>query len=259
LTDLAALTPLAIAWIVLTIGLAGLVHGALGLGFPIIATPLIAAVTDVKTAVVLVAPPTIAVVIVTVWRLGGFGTALRDFWQMPIWAFVGSLVGTRVFIAIDPAPLTLVLAIGILVYLVMDRFGRGESKQVQAHRRKFGAVFGLIGGFFEGAVNIAAPPLLVYFLALGLAPVALMQALNVCFGVGKVTQVATLLATWNVPWATWAATLPLCVVAVAVLAFGSRVRERVDAATYRGWLKIALGAMAVVLLVQYALRTGGTP
>jgi hypothetical protein len=58
MTSLDALPLIAIAWIVLALAAAGLVHGTLGLGFPLVATPLIALITDIKTAVVLVAPAT---------------------------------------------------------------------------------------------------------------------------------------------------------------------------------------------------------
>ncbi len=253
--DPTALPPLALVWIALAIGLAGLVHGTLGLGFPLVATPLIATVTDVKTAVVLVAPPTLAVVIASILRHPGFAATVREHWQMPVWAFAGSVIGTQIFIAIDPTPLTLLLALGICVYLCMDLFGRGESRLVQTHRRKFGMLFGLAGGLFEGAVNIAVPPLLIYFLALGLGPVAMVQALNLSFGVGKFAQIATLFVSGNVPWAAWAATLPLCAIGLIVQRFGMRVRERIEAATYRRWLKLALAAIALLLFAQYALRT----
>jgi len=137
----------------------------------------------------------------------------------------------------------------------MDLLGRGESRLVQTHRRKFGMLFGLAGGLCEGTVNIAVPPLLIYFPALGLGPVAIVQALNLSFGVGKGTQIATLVVSGNVPWAAWAATLPLCAIGLIVQRFGMRVRERIAAATYRRWLKAALAAIALLLFAQYALRT----
>jgi len=258
MTGLEALPLFAIVWIVLALAAAGLVHGTLGLGFPLIATPLIALITDIKTAVVLVAPATLVVVIAAILIGGPFLQSVREWWRMPIWMVLGSLTGTFVFIRTDAAPLTLLLALSILVYLGLDRIGRGESALMKTHRHPFGAVFGFFSGFFEGAVNIAAPPLLIYFLALGLAPVALVKALNLCFLAGKTTQISTLVATSEVPASVWLATPPLSVVGVATLIVGMRIRSRVDAATYRGWVKLALLAMAAILIVQFALlRIGG--
>ena len=253
MTGLDALPVLAIVWIVLALAAAGLVHGTLGLGFPLVATPLIALISDIKTAVVLVAPVTWVVVVAAIVIGGPFLPTLREWWRMPIWMVLGSLTGTYVFIRTDAAPLTLLLAVAILVYLALDRIGRGESQRMKDHRHPFGAVFGCFSGFFEGAVNIAAPPLLIYFLALGLAPTALVKVLNLCFLTGKTTQISTLLATSAVPASMWVATPLLSAVGVATLIVGMRIRNRVDAATYRGWVKLALLAIALILIVQFVL------
>jgi uncharacterized membrane protein YfcA len=164
---------------------------------------------------------------------------------------LGAYTGTQLFIVIDPAPLTLLLALGILLYLGLDWIGLGDFPMIRRHRHKSGVLFGFLGGLFEGSVNIAAPPLLVYFLSLGLAPVALVKALNLCFFTGKTTQMSTLIATGDIAAAVWLSTIPLCVVGIATSLAGTRIRNRVDAATYRRWLKYALVVMALVLLGQF--------
>lgn len=226
-------------------------HGTLGLGFPLVATPLISLVTGIKTAIVLVVPPTLAVVIAAIVAGGPFLATVREWWRMPFWMLAGAYTGTQLFIVIDAAPLTLLLALGILFYLGLDWIGRGESELIRSHRHKSGILFGFLGGLFEGSVNIAAPPLLIYFLSLGLAPVALVKALNLCFMTGKTTQMSTLIATGDIAPAVWFSTIPLCVVGILTSLAGSRIRNRVDAATYRRWLKYALFAMAFILLGQF--------
>lgn len=69
--DAGALTPLTFAFALFVMALAGFVHGALGLGFPLVATPLLALVTDVKTAIVFTLLPTLASTIISVVRGGG--------------------------------------------------------------------------------------------------------------------------------------------------------------------------------------------
>ena len=68
------LTPAVLAWIVAVMALAGLVQGALGLGLPIVATPLIAFVSDIRTAVIVVLLPCVATVLVSMLR----GVRLAD-------------------------------------------------------------------------------------------------------------------------------------------------------------------------------------
>jgi len=99
---------------------------------------------------------------------------------------------------------------------------------------------------------VAGPMLLVYFMLLGAAPSQIVQTLNLCFSLGKGTQVATLAAAGALSGPTWLAVAGLSVPALAGLAGGMRVRERIDAETYRRWLRKALGVMAILLLLQFA-------
>ena len=241
-----------ILWIIAVLAFAGLVHGALGLGFPIVATPLLALVMDMRSAIILVLLPCIAVVIASIIKSHGLRAVLAEFWPMPIYMFIGAALGTRLFIAYPDAPFALLLAVVLVVYLNLDRLGKAEWPQVKTRRRWFGAVFGLIAGVCEGTANAAAPPLVIYYMALALSPTALVQALNICFITGKTTQFATLVTSGGVTATQWLITLPLAVVAVITLLWGVRIRSNVDAVTYRGWLKRALFAIAVVLLAQYA-------
>jgi len=248
-------------WATVVIAFAGFVQGALGLGFPMVATPLIAFTTDMKTAVIWVLLPCLAAVAANVAKTGALREALAQFWMMPLYMLVGAAIGTRLFIMAPQFPYSLLLAAMILLYLNLDRLGRARWTALETHRGFFAAVFGVAAGMSEGMANIAAPPLLVFYLALGLSPAMLVQALNICFFVGKSTQFATLATVGGVPVVQWLATLPLVLVATVTVLYGMKVRTRLDAATYRRWLKHALFVMALLLLVQYAygLVTTGTP
>ena len=241
----------ALLWITLVMALAGLVHGTLGLGFPLVATPLIAIVTDIKTAIVLVLLPCIAVVAVSILKGGELRSVLRVYWPMPVCAFIGSTIGTHIYLAVDAAPFTLALAIVILVYLNLERLGKTNWPMLRKHRFAFGALFGLISGLCDSTVNVAAPPLIIYFMNLGLQPVIMVKALNICFASGKVTQLANLLYAGNMAVATWLATLPFAGLSIATLLGGMAIRDLIDAATYRAWLKKALFVMALVLVAQF--------
>ncbi len=241
-----------VLWIVMVIAFAALVQGALGLGFPMVATPLIALVTDIRSAVILVLLPCVAAIVANIVKGGPLRPVLAEFWMMPLYALAGAAVGTRLFIAFPAFPFAVLLSIVILVYLNLDRLGRTDWPLIRRHRAWFGALFGVIAGFSEGTANAAAPPLVVYYLALGLTPVVLVQALNICFITGKATQFATLAASGGVGAAQWLATLPLAAVAGISVLYGIHIRSRVVAATYRNWLKYALFSVALILLVQYA-------
>src|SRR5688572_8110262 len=110
------LTPPLIAWIVAVVVLSGVVQGALGLGFPTLATPLIAVVSDTRTAVIIVLLPCLATIVTGIVRSTHFREALAAFWMMPIYMLIGATAGTRLFIAYPEFPYALLLAVVILVY-----------------------------------------------------------------------------------------------------------------------------------------------
>lgn len=239
-------------WIVAVMALAGFVQGALGLGFPIVATPLIALTTDMRSAVILVLLPCLATITANIVKSGSLRAVLAEFWMMPFFMLIGAAIGTQLFIAAPQFPYSLLLAAMMLVYLNLDRFGRTDWPVIRQRKKLFGALFGVAAGLSEGTANVAAPPLIIYYLGLGLTPAALVQALNICFFMGKTTQFATLASAGGVSVTQWLITLPLAVVATITVFHGVRVRNRIDAATYRQWLRRALFVMAVILVGQYA-------
>lgn len=234
--------------------LSGFAHGALGFGFPIVATPLVALVIDIKSAIALLAPVTLVLVVISALRGGPVAAIVREFWPVLVATVLGAWLGTRLLLAAPPEPFVLILALSILLYLNLDRLGRGTSRPVQRLRAPFGFAFGFVAGVFEAIANVAGPIILIYFMLLGLAPVQIIQTLNLCFAMGKGSQTATLAMSGAVSPQGWLAIGALAVPSVAALFAGMRVRDRIDAATYRRWLRGALWVMAILLLAQFSAR-----
>ena len=236
MTTLETLPLAVILWLTLAVMVAGFMQGALGFGFPFIATPMAAMVVDMRTAVIIVLLPTLATVLITLVTSGPLGA------------------GNWLFVAAPNAPYQLLLALIIIVYLNLDRITRGDWPSIRRHERAFGPLVGAAAGLFEGTANVAAPPLIIYYLALGLSPAMMVQAMQLCFMVGKSTQFAVLTLHGGVSSAQWIATLPLCVIGVAAGVGGARMRDRIDAAVFRKWVKRALAIIALALLAQYAYK-----
>lgn len=241
-----------LAWVICVVLLSGFVQGAIGFGFPFVATPLIAVATDMRTAVIMVVLPTLVLNFVNLALSGPLRPALKRFWMMPLYAMIGAFAGTWLFVSVPEVPYSLLLALITLLYLNLDRLFRGKWQTVLRHERGFGVLAGSAAGLFEGTVNVAGPPLIIYYLALGLAPSLFVQGLNICFVVGKLVQFSVLATRGGVTAAEWLATLPLVVVGVAAFLLGLRIRNRIDAVTFRVWVKRALFVIALVLLGQYA-------
>jgi len=250
----AELGPAVIALVAVACLLAGFGHGALGFGFPIVATPLVALAIDIKSAIALLAPITLVLTVISALRGVALSSIVREFWFLPLATALGAWLGTRILLAMPAEPFLLILAGVILLYLNLDRFGRGRSALVQRLRMPFGAAFGFVAGVCEAVANVAGPILLIYFMLLGLAPAQIVQTLNLCFSLGKGAQTATWAMSGEISPRGWLLIGALTVPAVAALFAGMRVRSRIDAPTYRRWLRGALWIMAALLLVQFSTR-----
>jgi len=229
---------------------AGLAHGTLGFGFPLISMPMIALVTDVQTAVLVSMFPNLAVNLVSIVRGGRWRDSLARYWPVAAYVVLGTALGTRVLLWADPEPLKLLLVLMIVVYLLQSRLRLLDAAWLARHPRACAALFGLSAGVLSGTVNVAVPPLVIYFMALGLDALAMTQILNLCFFAGRMTQAVTLGLAHQIDASTFLATAPLTAVSLAALWLGLHLQRRIDPAAFRGLLRKVLWAMAVVLAAQ---------
>jgi uncharacterized membrane protein YfcA len=159
-------------------------------------------------------------------------------------------MGSRLLISAPAAPLQLLLAAMLVVYLQQHRLRVLDWSFIARSPRAAGVGFGLVAGILSGAVNVAAPPLIIYFMTLGLEPIAMTQVLNLCFVAGKATQAASLTASQPGAARLLVISLPLTAVAVAAVLAGMRVQSRMLPETYRKLLRATLWAMALLLTAQ---------
>lgn len=241
-------------WLFAIVLVAALVHGTTGFGFPVVSTPVVAMLTDVRTAIVVTVLPNLVVNLVSIMRGGNWNESLGRYWPVAAWVLVGAVIGTRLLVLSDPEPLKLLLSLMILVYLMQDLLNRRNWSWLARAPRLSAMAAGLLGGFLSGAVNIALPPLVIYFMALGLAPLAMTQILNLCFISGKITQAATLAFAGHMGVQVLLASVPLCLVAAAGLALGMRIQSRIHPQFYRKAVKIIMLAIALALLGQVAMH-----
>ena len=96
-----------------------LVQGSIGFGFPLISTPLLAMITDMKTAILYVAIPTLLINLIAIFSEGNFLSAIKRFYPLAIFAMIGSAIGTQILIYSSSEIFKLLLAISIIFYLLI--------------------------------------------------------------------------------------------------------------------------------------------
>jgi len=237
---------------------AGLIHGALGLGFPMVATPLLSLTYDVRTAILLTLLPTIAVNLASIFHGGNWRQSISFFWPLPIYALIGGIAGTFFIASHDPAPYKLLLAGLIVLYLLTQYLGDSETPLLSAHPQKSMPVFGVLAGAAAGATNVMVPVLIIYTLGLSLAKTAMVQVFNMTFLAGKLAQTSVFLFKDQLGLNWFFTTLPIAVLSLFALYIGMAIQDRIPALLFRKILSGVLVVMALMLVAQYIHTTASS-
>jgi len=234
----------------LIIGLAAVVHGAVGIGFPMVATPLLAMVTDVKTAVLILVLPTVFINTANIIKGGRWEKSIARHWPLALYGMAGSFMGTRLLVTLPPELFRPLLAGVIILYLNSHRLGLGFS-WIPARPRLAAAVFGIFAGILGGTVNVMLPALVIFALEIKMDKTAMIQVFNLCFLTGKLVQGAVFMSAGLYTQEVVTTSFPLAVLALALMAGAMSLRDRIQEETYRKWLRILLWVMASVLVIQF--------
>lgn len=246
----------AMAAVVVTVILAGLVHGALGLGFPMVATPLIAVFLDVRVAILITLLPTAAVNIASIWSAKPTVKLLRRYSVLAMTSLLGAVAGSMVLSVSSAEPFKLLLALLILLFLYSSQ--QDSSQQGIWRRDWFVAnpltamvVTGLLGGFSAGTTNVMVAILIIYFLAMEIERREMVPAMNLCFLIGKLSQIVVFAVAGLVDFQLILTTTPLAIVSLLALWAGQKVSTRIPQDRYRRLLRYLLALLAAILLFQF--------
>lgn len=244
---------LTLVLIISVIIFAGLVHGTLGLGFPMMATPLLALYFDVQTAILLTLFPTVAVNIVSILHGGRWKESIGQYWPLALFTIFGSILGSHFLIASDPSPLRLLLAGIILIYLNVERLGQLPMWWIKEYPLPSMVLFGLVGGFLAGSVNVMVPILVIFALEAGLKSTAMIQVFNFCFLAGKLSQIGVFSSSGLLDMTVFMNSIPTIIAAILALVIGIVLRRHIQAELYRKILKRLLLVVSCVLIAEYFL------
>jgi uncharacterized membrane protein YfcA len=231
--------------------LAAIVKGAIGFGFPTLATPLLALVIDVKAAVVALIVPNIAMDAIQASRRGDILATLRRFALLIACGAVGTVAGTRLLAVLSVRTATLVLGATVLAFVALNATRWSPRVRPGGTRWLDGAV-GFVAGVIGGVTNVPGTPLVIYFYALGLAKHEFVRAVAVTFVLYKVVQLGAV--TWYglLTWRLFGLSLFLTVVAIAGFRLGLAIQDRLDQRTFDHAILAFLALLGAWLIVRAA-------
>ena len=228
--------------IIVALGAGGLVKGATGMGLPIIALPILAALLSVPHAVAIVAIVGIAANAWQVWRYRD------DLWQadflpgLLLAGSVGIAGGTWLLTTLPERTLSLVLGLLLLGYVVL-LVTKPHFALSRALGRKLAPAVGFGAGALQGATGISSPVGVTFIHALRLHRTAHIFAVSAMFLLFSLVHVPSLavagLLNWPILWQGVFAVLP----AMLMMPVGSWLAERLSQKTFD---RLVLGFLAII-------------
>ncbi len=226
-----------------------LVHGSIGFGFPMIATPLLAMVTDMKTAILYIAIPTLLINLISIFSEGNFLQAVKRFYPLALIGMIGSVIGTQILIYSSSELFKLLLAFSILLYLFIQEF---KIQMVWIREKKVLSmiVFGLTAGIIGGLTNVMASILIIYSLESKHTKKEVIQSTNLCFLFGKIIQIVLFALHGSFNQELLTISFSSLVVVLFAMFIGFRVKNKILQESYRKVVKVVLFLIACILVFQ---------
>ncbi|HWP23620.1 MAG TPA: sulfite exporter TauE/SafE family protein [Candidatus Binatia bacterium] len=229
--------------------IAAFIKGATGLGFPLIATPALALLLDIRTAVTVLILPNLFMDSAQVTRDGLPYDIFRRFSNVILPTIVGVFLGTLVLVRLPLWILNFSLGIMVLAFVFSNLLQFHLT--ISPRREKFlSPVFGFISGFLNGMTNAAGPTLAIYLYSLKLDKRTFVKSLATIFVITKLTQLIAI-STWNL-FNRETITLSVQVLLFTLAGFyaGIKAQDRINQVNFNRGLLALLCAIGMTLVAR---------
>lgn len=149
--------------IVIAVGallLAGLAKGISGMGVPVIATPILAVLFDLQTAIAVTITATLVTDAIMLARLPKNWSLLKQAGILMLFGICGIIIGSIVLVQVNQLILSGILGLVILVFVATSVFSLLPA--IRRHAL-LDSVVGLGGGMLQGASGASGPIISMYF------------------------------------------------------------------------------------------------
>ena len=234
---------------------AAFVKGATGLGFPLIATPTVALLLDIRTAVTILILPNIFMDAAQVFRDGFPSAVFRRFGAVIAPTVVGVFLGTMVLVKLPLWILNICLGVMVLIFVLSNLLKLNFTISARAEK-VLSPVCGLVSGFLNGMTNAAGPTLAIYLYSLKLEKRTFVKSIATIFVTTKLSQLVAV-STWNL-FNRETITLSVLVLLFTLTGFyaGMRTQDRVNQQTFNRGLMALLSLVGLVLIGRALFQVG---
>ena len=233
--------------------LAGLVKGVIGLGLPTLSMALLAVWMPPAAAAALLVVPSL---VTNLWQLQPWYSVmpmLRRLAGMQLGIVAGTLLGAWCFGAPAGSGAMLALGLALAGYAAWGLLGRPLALPAR-HEAWLGPVVGALTGAVTALTGVFVLPAVVYLQALRLPRDQLIQAMGLSFTSSTLALGVALAGQggYSAPWV--GASLALLLPALAGMALGQRLRQRISVAVFRRCFFIGLALLGLYMAGRELLR-----
>jgi len=231
--------------------LGAFVKSVTGMGYPLLAVPLLSLAIGVEDAVVIVAFPNICANALLCWHARAGRSETRDLPVLVATALAGAVVGTTLLVALPEEPLLVLLVLAIAGFVVT--FVRHPELRLDpATTHRWSPAVGALAGVMQGALGVSGPVVGAWMHGYRLSPRAYVFSVTTIFGTSGTVQLV-LLAVAGALTAERAAVSALALVPVlAMLPVGARLRDRLAGRGFDLAVLAVLLSSGVALVVRVA-------
>ncbi|MBI3077504.1 MAG: sulfite exporter TauE/SafE family protein [Deltaproteobacteria bacterium] len=227
---------------------AALIKGTLGLGFPIIATPVAAHVLGVREAVVVLLLPNMLMDGVLIFRDGVPVALIRRLAVLLGSLALGIVLGSTLLAVLSPRALSLILGLLLLFYVVGSVVELPLPRDLD--RPPILAVTGFCSGVSGGVANTTGPVIAVYLQVLLADKREFVTAFGLASFLGKVVQMLSAYG-WHLYTPANLGFSALLVVPIMVAFwFGLRIQDRINQALFARLVHVLLLVSGVSLIYR---------
>ncbi len=225
------------------------VKGVTGMAFPLIATPLVALLTDIHTAIAVLLAPNILMDSVQIVRKRFPLEHLKRLSTMLVAGIVGVFVGTYLLVAIPVRAVNLIVGAIVLVFVAQSLWAKAAALPARWEPVASPAV-GFAAGVLNGVSNTLSPIMAIYLLSLQLAKFDFVKSIALVFFSFKLAQMAALWK-WNLfTPARLRLSVATILFAFAGFGLGLLVQDRIDQRTFGRVLLVLLTGIGLLFLAK---------
>lgn len=226
--------------VVALVSLAGsFIKSVTGMGYPLVAIPILTLFVGVETAIVVIAIPNALANLLLNLGVRRERHQARDLPSLIVTSVLGAVAGTLLLVEAPEEPLLLGLAFTVFVF-VLQRTRNPELRLDPETSRRWAPLAGLLAGFSHGAVGVSGPVVAMWVHGYRLPKDAYVFSVTALFLVSGAAQIVVLASAGQfredrLIAAGIALASTLCMIPV-----GTRMRQRIAGATFERLILVLL-------------------